>query len=226
VDARHRQSAETTRLTIQRGRHDAITFRAALLDVPPRARDQWVDTVLGLGELPDQLQDDGPALPLGCVPYLPCPVDALLRVVDQASIADTDVFVDVGSGLGRAAMLVHLLTGAEAIGIEVQPALARATRDLAARLGLSRVTCIEGDARSFAGFTTSGSVFFFYCPFSGERLAKVLTDLESIAQIRPLRICCVQLPLPPCPWLTLQPSLAEDVAIYRSKFRDRACDEG
>ena len=42
----------------------------------------------------------------------------------------SDVFVDVGSGLGRAAALVHLMTGARAIGLEVQPALVAAARDI------------------------------------------------------------------------------------------------
>ena len=55
------------------------------------------------------------------MPYLPCPVDTLLRVIEHAPLGAADVFVDVGSGLGRAAALVHLLTGARAVGLEVQP---------------------------------------------------------------------------------------------------------
>src|SRR4029078_9775031 len=102
---------------LERGQHDPSMFRAALLRVPPTERDAWLDLVLRLGELPD----DGPALPRDCVPYLPCPVDALLRIVDQAPVRASDVFVDVGSGLGRAAALVHLLTGAATIGLEIQP---------------------------------------------------------------------------------------------------------
>jgi predicted RNA methylase len=209
---RHRRSAENTRRLIQQGLHDPPAFRAALLDVPPAERDPWVDAVLGIGALPD----DGPELPQGCVPYLPCSVDVLLRVVDQAPVRTSDVFVDVGSGLGRAAMFVHLLTGAEAIGLEVQPSLALAARDLAARLRLSRVSCVNGDATRLTGFITAGSVFFFYCPFGGDRLARVLTDLEAIARTRTIRVCSVDLPLPPCPWLTIQGQHAGNLAIYRS----------
>jgi predicted RNA methylase len=136
-------------------------------------------------------------------------------MVDQAPIRGSDVFVDVGSGLGRAATLVHLLTGAGAIGLEVQPALVLASRGLASRLRLSRVSCLNGDATRLTGFITIGSVFFLYCPFGGDRLAKVLADLESIARTRTLRICSVDLPLPPCPWLTIQDQHG-NLAIYRS----------
>jgi hypothetical protein len=217
VLGRHGRSAERTRRLIQQGFQDPPTFRAALLSVPSAGRDQWLDSVLGLGELPD----DGPELPRGCVPYLPCSVDVLLRIVDRAPIRGSDVFVDVGSGLGRAAILVHLLTGAGAIGLEVQPALALASRGLAARLHLSRVSCVNGDATTLTGLITIGSVFLLYCPFGGDRLAKVLADLESIARTRPLRICAVDLPLPPCPWLTIQGLHPGNLAIYRSTLHDR-----
>jgi len=187
-------------------------FRAALLDVPAGERDAWVDRVLALGDLPV----DGPALPPGGVPYLPCSVEVLLRVIDEAPVRSTDVFVDIGAGPGRAIALVHLLTGAGAIGLEIQPELARAAHALTARLGLSRVQCLEGDAATAAGFMVTGSVFFFYCPFSGARLAKVLDDLEPIARTRPLCVCCVQLPLPPRSWLTSQPGRGGELEIYRS----------
>ncbi len=192
--------------------HDPAAFRAALLGVPAGARDAWVDRVLGLDDLPA----DGPALPPGGVPYLPSPVDLLLRVVDEAPVRSTDVFVDVGAGPGRAIALVHLLTGARAIGLEVQPELAAAARGLTARLGLSRVRCIEGDAAAVAASMVVGSVFFLYCPFSGARLEKVLDDIEPIARTRPLRVCCVHLPLPPRSWLTRAPGPGGPLEIYRS----------
>lgn len=213
----HRERAARIRADIERGLHDPASFRAALLSVPPGERDDWVDRVLGLGELPD----DDPELPAGCVPYLPCSVDALLRVIEQARVRASDVFVDVGSGLGRAAALVHLLTGASVIGLEIQPRLVLAARDLAARLLLSRASYVEGDAAELAGFITIGSIFFLYCPFSGDRLAKVVADLESIARTRTIRVCCVDLPMPACPWLVPEPPIAPDLAVYRSTL----CEE-
>jgi SAM-dependent methyltransferase len=215
VEHSRRESADQVRARIQRGQHDPDAFRAALLSVAPTARDAWLNRVLGLHDLPD----DGPDLPRGCVPYFPCSVDALLRIVEQARVRSSDVFVDVGSGPGRAAAFVHLLTGAGAIGIEVQPGLVCAARDLTTRLALSRVSFIEGDASTLTGFSAIGSVFFLYCPFSGERLVKVLGELEVVARTRMIRVCCLDLPLPPCPWLALDSPLAGDLAIYRSALR-------
>jgi SAM-dependent methyltransferase len=218
MDEEDRESAERVRSLLERGQQDPSTFRAALLSVPPTQRDAWLDLVFGLGELPE----DGPELPRDCVPYLPCSVDVLLRMVEQTPVRASDVFVDIGSGLGRAAALVHLLTGAAAIGLEIQPRLVHAARDLAARLFVSRTSCVEGDATKLAGLITIGSVFFLYCPFSGDRLTKVLAELELIARTRTIRVCCVDLPLPPCSWLTLQPQLSGDLAIYRSTLHDQA----
>jgi SAM-dependent methyltransferase len=212
MEQRDRESAERARWSLEHGLHDASAFRAALLNVPPTLRDAWFDLVLGLGEVPD----DGPELPRGCVPYLPCSVSSLLRMVELAPVRPSDVFVDIGAGLGRAAVFVHLLTGAPAIGIEVQRALVLAARDLASRLQLTRVPCLEGDAAALIRFMTVGSVFFLYCPFSGERLNKVLDELEAIAQTRPIRICCADLPLPPRAWLTPASDLGGDLVIYRS----------
>jgi SAM-dependent methyltransferase len=205
------ESAESIRSQLESGFWDPQAFRAALLNVPSHERDAWVDRVLGLHELPE----DGPELPRGCVPYLPCSVNALLAVVEHAPVQASDVFVDVGSGLGRAAAFVHLLTGAGAIGVEVQSRLVDAARDLAARFSVSRLSFIEGDAIALTGTITIGSVFFLYCPFSGERLAKVLGDLEAVARTRTIRICCVDLSLPSCEWLTHESSI-DGVAIYRS----------
>ena len=215
MEERFRESAARARWSIERGLHDPSTFRAALVDVPASDRDAWLDLVLGL----DELHEDGPGLPPDGVPYLPSSVDVLLRMVDASDLRASDVFVDVGSGPGRAAAFVHLLTGAGAIGIEIQPALVRAARGLTSRLHLSAVSLVEGDAAPLAGRMTTGSVFFFYCPFSGARLAKVLDDLESIALTRTLRLCCVNLPLPPRRWLTRKPGGSEDLVVYQTCAR-------
>jgi SAM-dependent methyltransferase len=216
VRAAHRRSADRIRAGLSSAAATPARFRAALTRVPPSERDAWLDRILALEGIPA----DGPELPRGCVPYLPCPVDALLRMVDQAGVRASDVFVDLGSGVGRAAALVHLLTGAPAIGIEIQPALVRAARDLTTRLSALRFSPVEGDASRLAGFIGVGSVFFLYCPFSGTRLENVLKDLELIARTREIRVCTVDLPLPPRPWLTPATPPSDDLAVYRSTLLD------
>jgi SAM-dependent methyltransferase len=206
------------RRLLEAGGCDPGALRAAVDRVAPLDRDAWIDVALGLGPPPD----DGAALPRGCVPYLPCPVDALLRIVDAAEIGSSDLLVDVGSGVGRAAAVVSLLTGAPALGIEVQPALVAAARDLARRLRLDRVSFLEADAADLPREAGAASVFLLYCPFSGDRLEAWLRRLEATARARPIRICTVDLPLPPCPWLEPLAPPAGNVAIHRSRHSREA----
>jgi SAM-dependent methyltransferase len=217
VEAGHRESADRVRSLIERGQCGPSLFREALTRVPAVARDAWVDQVFGLGAP----AEDGRQLPVGCVPYLPCSVDALLRLVQQAPVGASDLFVDIGAGVGRAAALVHLLTGAPALGVEVQPALVAAARQLATRLRLSGLSFVEADAGQPTDAWSAGSVFLLYCPFSGARLAKLLANLERVARAHPLRLCCVDLPLPPCPWLEQTGPASVDLTVYRPRA-DRA----
>lgn len=140
----------------------------------------------------------------------------VLEALDRAQVSRDDVFVDVGAGLGRTAVLANLVTGAGCIGVEIQPALVHAARGRAAWLNLSRVRFIEGDAADLVRFITVGTVFFLYCPFGGARLHRVLDDLEDIARTRPIRVCCVGLPSLDRPWLVPVPSTSESLAVYRS----------
>ncbi|MFO0576279.1 MAG: class I SAM-dependent methyltransferase [Polyangia bacterium] len=211
LDDTRRAEAEQLRGRLGSGAVPPSEFRAALLRVPPAERDAWLDRILGLDELPD----DGPDLPRGCVPYIPCAVDTLLRMVEHAAVQAGDVFVDIGAGLGRSAVFTHLLTGASALGIEIQASLVRAARELAQRLNTPRVAVLEGDAAQRTDSLASGSVFFLYCPFSGARLEQVLDGLEAVARVRPIRVCCVDLALPPRPWLLAAPP-ARDLVVYRS----------
>jgi SAM-dependent methyltransferase len=207
-----RESAAAMRSRVGAGAVTPRAFRDALDAVPPPDRDGWVDAVLGLDGVPD----DGPALPQGCVPYLPCPVDAVLRAVELAGVRPSDVFIDLGSGVGRVATLVRLLTGASAVGLEIQPHLVAASRELLRRVGLERVSVVEGDAAVLAQRLATGTVFFLYCPFGGERLERVLRGLQSLAQTHPLRVCCVDLPLRERAWLTPVASAPGGVTVYRS----------
>lgn len=187
-------------------------FLDALRDVPALERDGWVDRVLGLDELPC----DGPELPRGCVPYLPCSVNTLLRMIEIAGVRESDVFVDIGAGVGRATALLHFATGAAAIGVEVQSALARCSRELAARFDATRITTLEGDAAELVRQLTDATVFFLYCPFGANRVGQVLDDIEAIAKTHAVRVCCVNLPFPSRRWL-VPVSICDDLAVYESR---------
>ncbi len=206
------QSADRARHLIAAGAHDRIAFRAALDAVAADARDAWLDRVLGITTTPD----DGPELPRHCVPYLPCGVDAIIDVVDTAGIGPEDVVVDVGSGVGRAMAILHLVTGASAIGVEIQSALVRAAADVTGPVS-PRIATLHGDAVDRASQLTTATVFFLYCPFTGDRLRRLLAALEPISRSRPIRIACVDLTLPPCTWLTREPGRSASVTLYRTR---------
>jgi SAM-dependent methyltransferase len=143
-------------------------------------------------------------------------VGTVLQALQQAAVTAADVFVDVGSGLGRTTFLAHLLTGAGCIGLEIQSALVQAARARAAWLDLSRTRFVEGDAVDLVRFMTIGTVFFLYCPFGADRLHRLLDDLEEIACTRQIRVCCVDLPRLDCPWLAAVPSDSVELTVYRS----------
>jgi hypothetical protein len=87
---------------------------------------------------------------------------------------------------------------------------------MARALGADRVATIAGDASELVAYVPIGTVFFLYCPFSGARLERVLDGLRAIAATRPIRICCVHLPLLDRPWLELVASPRTELVIYRS----------
>jgi tRNA1(Val) A37 N6-methylase TrmN6 len=113
-------------------------------------------------------------------------------------------------------MFVHLLTGARAIGVEVQQALVHSARRAAERNHLARVSTVHGDASQLAALVDAGTVFFLYCPFSGERLEQTLQQLERFARRHPIRVCTVDLPLPQRPWLSPTSAVTESVVLYRA----------
>ena len=120
------------------------------------------------------------------ISYQPTPARIVLDVIDHASLKETDVFYDLGSGLGQVVILVCLLSGALAKGIERDPAYCAYARSCARALGLDGVQFIVADARN-ADYD-DGTVFFLYSPFEGHMLQAVLSRLETEAHSREIRI--------------------------------------
>lgn len=145
----------------------------------------------------DELLDGLFALPMAPAPILmpvaemvhceETPARAILDLIDQCALGPQDVFYDLGSGLGQVVMLVHLLTGVKAKGVEFEPAFCAFANQQATVLGLTAVDFINADART-ADYS-DGTVFFLFTPFRGQILHDVLARLEQAARQRPIRLC-------------------------------------
>ncbi len=128
-----------------------------------------------------------PAMPPEMSPYEPTPARAVLDLVDQVAWDAQDVFYDLGSGLGRVVILVHLLTGLSAKGVEIDSALCEQARQAAQRLNLSRIEFIQHDVRE-ADYS-QGTVFFLFTPFKASLLRAVLDMLRQQGQRRRITLC-------------------------------------
>ncbi len=199
--------AREARARIRSGELRGDALRELLLALPPRDRDVFADVMLALEEAPAEDVD----LPRGSVAYLPAGVDAILAVAELVPLRPGDAFVDLGSGLGRVVLLAHLLSGASARGIEIQPHLARAARGAAAHLGLPDVTFAHANA---ADTSLEGDVFFLYAPFNGPMLQDVLRRLEDVARRHAVVVVTLDLGLDAIPWLSRRTTSAAPLVVY------------
>lgn len=216
------------RAEVRAGRLRGAALRARIKGLPPTERDPFVDALLALPELPE----DQPGLPPGTVPYLPCAVATILQVVQEAPVAASDGFVDLGAGLGRVALLVHLLCGASAVGVELQPHLVQIAVQAAASLSLRAVDFRCADATRSP--LPDGTVYFIYASFGRSALAQVLAQLKMQAQLqeqaqrqaqadrrdvagpRRITLCAVDFEIPQAdyPWLRPRPSQRPELVFY------------
>jgi hypothetical protein len=132
--------------------------------------------------MPEQTKDLEPEM----VFYQKTPARIIFELVEKCNFTKDDVFYDIGSGLGQVAILVNLLTGIKAKGIEFEPAFCDYSRDCAAKLNLSNITFINADARQ-ADYC-DGTIFFMYTPFNGAILQKVLEILRKESLLKKIRI--------------------------------------
>lgn len=198
--------AQAVRERIRRRDCPPAAFRAELLSVPPEDRDEWTHALLGMGEPPPDAD-----LPRGGVPYLPSSVAAILRVVDEVPLRSSDRFVDLGSGLGKVLLLAHLLSGAEALGVEVQEQLVERANQLVADLELSHAVCsVQGDASEQC---PDGTVFFIYSSFNGQVLQRVLGRLQEQARERRIVLCAVDFDLS-SEWLEPRLPASGELIVY------------
>ena len=149
----------------------------------------------------------------GMVRYEPTPASVILELTERIFFTENDVFYDLGSGLGKVTMLVHLLTGVRCVGVEYQPDFCAYANQQAHSLDLNNVTYLNADARH-VGYTEA-TVFFFFNPFGGTIFDNVLEQLRVEAQKHEIRISSYgssSQPLSELPWLERVLPINEDEA--------------
>jgi hypothetical protein len=187
-------------------------FLADVARADPSRRDRVAEEWLGL--------DSGqPTEPPGdeLVGYHPSGIASIVRMLVEVPVHSRDVFVDLGSGLGKVVLVTRLLTQAHARGIELQAALVERARLAAARLALD-VDFVHADARtSPASAFEDGTVFFLYLPFTGSALDHVLSRLHAVATERAIVVCTLGIDLERvAPWLVRRETDSFWLAIYDS----------
>jgi hypothetical protein len=151
----------------------------------------------------------------GMIRYEPTPANIILELIDSVPLLPQDLFVDIGSGLGLVVILVNLLTGVPALGIEYDPAYCAYAQARAAELGLKDVTFINVDARQ-ADFD-QGSIFYLFTPFIDEIFDIVIEKLRPVAKKRSIYVCsygtCTT-ELAKLPWLQIRdPAMEHDFSL-------------
>ena len=191
---------------------------AWLATLSPDVRERAVDDHLGIGGPPPfAVEPPGEHL-LG---YHPSGVDPIIQVCTEVPLTPNDVVVDLGSGLGKVVFLAHLLTGAKARGIELQPPLVERAQAAAQRLGVDvSFTCADVRDAELG----DGNVFFLYAPFTGPVLAQVLQRLRAVAERKSIVVCALAIDLHhDAPWLVARPLDAFWLTIYDSRALRDGC---
>jgi SAM-dependent methyltransferase len=174
---------------------DRLALATRLLCAPAEVRDHLAEEILDIAYPPVEESEDG--TPDADTLDAPSGVPEILFAVERSGLAPGKTFVDLGSGAGKVVLLVAILTGATAIGMESDPRrLAEALR-AAAWLGLDGVRFVGADIRRDP--LPAADVYYMHIPFAGS--AEVVGRLEAMAAARKVRLFSQALDLEKFPWL-------------------------
>lgn len=194
---------------IRNGTLDKRAFIAELLAAPLELRDHLVEEILDIAYPP--LTDW--QLPSDAVPYSPSGLSEILFTLDNAELNAHETFVDLGSGLGKVVLLVALLSGAQAHGVELDPRLVAGSRDAAVALGLHNAHFIEADIRVAA--LPKADVFYMFIPVL--RSSEIARRLAPSAAERRFSLFAPALDLQALPWLTSCNRASYWLEMYESR---------
>jgi SAM-dependent methyltransferase len=129
-------------------------------------------------------------------PYVPTDYRSFQRVLNSLRICPgKEVFLDFGSGLGRAVILAATRPFRRVIGVEIAPQLNELAQqnvlNALPRLRCRNVELIIADATTFA-VPPDVTLIYFFNPFCGEILLQVLANIRTSFGKNPrdLRLIC------------------------------------
>jgi len=113
------------------------------------------------------------------VPFISTPDEVVERMLALANTGRDDYVVDLGSGDGRIVITAARRFGARGLGIELDEALVRASRENARRAGVAdRASFAQGDVLT-ADFSAATVVTLYLLPeLIGRLQPRFLTDLK------------------------------------------------
>jgi SAM-dependent methyltransferase len=87
-----------------------------------------------------------PVDPQRLAPYVPSPKEIIERMLESAEVKRGELVVDLGCGDGRILITAVQKFGAKAVGVELNPKLAKEATEMIAKLGLqNHAKVIRGD---------------------------------------------------------------------------------
>ncbi len=158
-------------------------FRAECAQYSGQTLEEFVDELLHTRKRVKTAKE----LDWGMIPYAPTPANIVVDQIANPELINQRMTVDdLGSGMGRTALLIRLLTGAHVRAIEYDPALSRFAEEQAQGLNLDGIEFITGDARE-QDYRGTDAVYMFN-PFGGPVMDTVLERLREAAKQRPLTV--------------------------------------
>jgi protein-L-isoaspartate O-methyltransferase len=214
VRATARAEHAEVRARVQAGKLDRHALLAQLRAAPLETRDHLLEELLDIAYPPlDEWQ-----LPNDAVPYSPSGVAEVLFALESAPLGPHSTFVDLGSGLGKVVLLVALLSGAQAHGVELDPRLVAESRRAAAGLALPNAQFSEGDIRVAA--LPPADAYYMFTPVP--RPTDIARRLASNADRQHFVLFAPALDLQALPWLAACNRASYWLEMYETRRRAKS----
>jgi predicted RNA methylase len=128
--------------------------------------------------------------------YSPSPHNVLKRIMPESEVGPDDVFIDIGSGMGRVALEAAQYPFKRVIGVELTPQLTRIARHVrdaqAGRLRCCDVEFVTADASAYE-IPPDATVVYLFDPFRGATFERVIQRLIASVDANPRQVRIIYL---------------------------------